>query len=255
MMRFFVPPEVVERTPVHLSGPLAHRLGRVLRLQAGDRVLLLDNTGWAYETELTAFDHDAIEGQVLRRILASGEPRAKITLYQALLKGDGFEEVLAKGTQAGVVEFVPLLCERCILGSLMDVEEHRRERWERIVRSAAEQSRRGRLPRIAPVTMWPLACQRALRTDIRLLPWEEASGFSLRQALEGVTQEGENERRSRPFSISLFIGPEGGLTPEEVQIARSNHIQVVTLGPRIFKAETAGLVATAAILYALGDLE
>ena len=100
MMRFFVPPETLERSPVHLSGPLAHRLGRVLRLQPGDRVLLLDNTGWAYETELTAFDHDAVEGQVLRRTLASGEPRAKITLYQALLKGDGFEEVRRPSSRA-----------------------------------------------------------------------------------------------------------------------------------------------------------
>ncbi len=258
MHRFFVPPEALASDPVVIGGQQAHRIGRVLRMAPGDRVLLLDNSGWAYETELSGFAPDQVEGHVLRKTLATGEPRAKISLYQALLKGDGFETVLEKCTEVGVVEFVPLLCERCIVGSLMDVEERRRQRWERIVRGAAEQSRRGRLPRVAPVTMWPLACQRARRTDLSLLPWEEATGPSLRAALESGKAEGEGEgahRPARPYSISLFIGPEGGLTPEEVQTAQASGIQVITLGPRILRAETAGLVAATAVLYGLGDLE
>ncbi len=254
MYRFFVPPETVQSEPVRLTGQPAHRIGRVLRMQPGDHVLLLDNSGWAYETELTTFGPEHVEGRIVRRVLATGEPRAKISLYQAVLKGEGFDEVLEKCTQIGVVEFVPVLCERCIVGGLLDLEERRRQRWERIIRSAAEQSRRGRLPRLGPVTMWPLACQRARRTDLSLLPWEEARGPSLRQALEGGAT-GHGESSHRPYSISLFIGPEGGLTAEEVQTAQANGIQVVTLGPRILRAEIAGLVAATAILYALGDLE
>ncbi|MDI7276031.1 MAG: RsmE family RNA methyltransferase [Anaerolineae bacterium] len=257
MYRFFVPPETVQSDPVLLTGQPAHRIGRVLRMQPGDRVLLLDNSGWAYETELTAFGPEQVEGHVVRKVLATGEPRAKISLYQALLKGDGFERVLEKCTEVGVVEFVPLLCQRCIVGSLLDVEDRRRQRWERIIRAAAEQSRRGRLPRLAPVIMWSLACERARRTDLSLLPWEEAREPSLRQVLQsGAQQEGRPvARQPRPYSISLFIGPEGGLTREEVQAAQANGVQVVTLGPRILRAETAGLVAATAILYALGDLE
>lgn len=255
MYRFFVAPEVLERDPVVLTGQPAHRIGRVLRLEPGDHVLLLDNSGWAYETELTAFGHDQVEGHVVHRVLATGEPRAKITLYQALLKGHGFETVLEKCTEIGVVEFVPLLCERCVVGSLVGVEGHRSQRWERIIRGAAEQSRRGRLPRLAPVTMWPLALQRARRTDLSLLPWEEAKGPSLRQVLGDRETPEKGGKPSRPYSISVFIGPEGGLTPEEVHLARSMDIQVVTLGPRILRADTAGLVAATAILYALGDLE
>lgn len=254
MYRFFVPPETVQRDPVVLTGQPAHRIGRVLRMAPGDHVLLLDNSGWAYETELTRFDSEQVEGHVVHKTLATGEPRAKITLYQALLKGHGFETVLEKCTEVGVVEFVPLLCERCVVGSLMGVESHRQERWERIIRSAAEQSRRGRLPRLAPVTMWPMACQRAQRTDLSILPWEEAKGTSLRQVLEAPPAT-ETARRARLYSISVLIGPEGGLTPEEVQVAESAGIQVVTLGPRILRAETAGLVVASAILYALGDME
>ncbi len=128
MHRFFVSPEVLAREPVVLSGQPVHRISRVLRMQPGDHVLLLDNSGWAYEVELTGFAQERVTGRVVRKSLASGEPRAKITLYQALLKGHGFETVLETCTQVGVVEFVPLLCERCIVGSLMDVEGHRRER-------------------------------------------------------------------------------------------------------------------------------
>ena len=256
LYRFFVEPETLQSEPVVLAGQQAHRIGRVLRMQPGDHVLLLDNSGWAYEVELTRFEREQVEGRVVRKTLAKGEPRAKITLYQAMLKGHSFEEVLQKGTEIGIVEFVPLLCERCVVGSLMGVEERRRQRWERIVRGAAEQSRRGRLPGLAPVTMWPLACQRARRTDLSLLPWEGATGPSLRQALTGQQPAGEGAGHpSRPYSISLFIGPEGGLTAEEVQVAQNCGVQVVSLGPRILRAETAGLVAAAAILYALGDLE
>jgi len=256
MHRFFVSPEVVQRDPVVLTGQVAHRIGRVLRMAPGDHVLLLDNSGWAFETELVHFESERVEGHVVHRVLATGEPRAKITLYQALLKGHGFETVLEKCTEVGIVEFVPLLCERCVVGSLMDVEGHRSQRWERIIRGAAEQSRRGRLPRLAPVTMWPLAIQRARRADLSILPWEGAGKPSLREVLEGHKGQGERPGRpSRPYSISLFIGPEGGLTEEEVQMARSADIRTVTLGPRILRAETAGLVAATAILFALGDME
>jgi len=253
--RFFVPPETLASDPVVVTGQQAHRIGRVLRLQPGDRVLLLDNSGWAYETELTHFERDQVEGHVLRKVLATGEPRAKITLYQALLKGRSFELVLEKCTEVGIVEFVPLLCERCVVGSLAGIEEHRYKRWGRILRGAAEQSRRGRVPRLAPVTMWPLALQRAQRADLCLLPWEEATRPSLREVLEKYKVGEGDSKHARPYSISLFIGPEGGLTPEEIHLAQSMGIQAITLGPRILRAETAGLVAASAILYALGDLE
>jgi 16S rRNA (uracil1498-N3)-methyltransferase len=302
MYRFFVPPETLQSEPVVLRDVQAHRISHVLRLTRGDKVLLLDNSGWAYELELTRFDRDAVEGRVVRKILASGEPRAKITLYQALLKGASFDLVLEKCTEIGVVEFVPLLCERCVVGSLMDAEDHRLKRWERIIRGAAEQSRRGRLPRLSPVTMFPLAIQRARRADLSVLPWEEAKGPSLsgalaelreslatmetpgadalavlRAALTGLEQalapaevSGEDTttlraalagyrdaagKLARPYTISLFIGPEGGFTKEEVQLARGEVIRPVTLGPRILRAETAGLAASAAILYAMGDME
>jgi len=118
MHRFFVPADCLKANPVTLGGPLAHQMADVLRLRPGERITLLDNTGWAYEVELTKVSAQQVEGEVRRKTLATGEPRTKITLYQALLKGDHFELVLQKGTELGIVDFVPLISERCVVAHL-----------------------------------------------------------------------------------------------------------------------------------------
>ncbi len=224
----------------------------MLRLRPGERILLLDNSGWSYETELTAVDKEMVTGRVVRKSLASGEPRTKVTLYQATLKASKFEWVLQKGTELGLVEFVPVISQRCTMSSLDTVGAEKLVRWNRIIAEAAEQSRRGRLPALRPVSLFPQACEMARRGGLSVVPWEEEQTVSLRQLLR--PQEEEGSTATRPFSVNIFVGPEGGLAPEEIEQARRFGITPVTLGPRILRAETAGLVAATAILYELGDL-
>lgn len=246
MHRFFIPPEWIDGRQVTLIEDIAHQLRHVLRMRVGERVILLDNSGWEREVELTRMTPNVVMGQVIEERLAVGEPRTKISLYQAVLKAQKFGWVLQKGTELGLVEFIPVICERSIVGDLEDVDR-KLGRWGRIIREAAEQSRRGQLPVLRPAMLFVQACQRAKRSGgLGLVPWEEETATSLKSALAGDT---------RPFSINLFIGPEGGLTADEVETARRYQVQPVSLGPRILRAETAGLVASAAILYALGDLE
>jgi 16S rRNA (uracil1498-N3)-methyltransferase len=183
----------------------------------------------------------------VHKSLAVAEPRTKITLYQALLKLDRFEWVLQKNTELGAVGFVPMITERCIIGSLEDISKTKTERWWRILMEAAEQSGRARLPTLRPAVMFPTACEDAARGGLTLIPWEEEKERSLRSVLR--------EAERPPFSINLFVGPEGGFTPEELAQAQRYGARPVTLGPRILRAETAGLVAAAAILHELGDLE
>jgi 16S rRNA (uracil1498-N3)-methyltransferase len=251
MFRFFVPPEWLGEDPIAITGALAHRLRNVLRLRSGEHIILLDNSGWSYETELVSVDAERVVGRVVRKSLAAGEPRTKVTLYQATLKGRNFELVLQKGTELGLVEFVPLICQRCVMSTLDTVGTEKTKRWQRIIAEAAEQSRRGRLPQLQPVTLFPQACEMARRADLSIVPWEEERDLSLRQLLR---PEDNGTARSRPFSINIFVGPEGGLTAEEIHRAKRFGIIPVTLGPRILRAETAGLVAATAILYELGDL-
>jgi len=258
MHRFFVSPDQLEGDRVVITGPAAHQIRNVLRLGPGDTIIVLDNSGWEQETEIVKVSRKQVVGRVLSRTLATGEPRTKVSLYLGVLKGGHFEFVLQKGTELGIVEFVPLISQRCVISSLDDVNK-KSDRWQRIIQEAAEQSRRGRLPRLESAMVFSRACERAKRTGgLSLMPWEDEEKVNLKL----VFGKGEKETKkssalifpARPFSVNLFIGPEGGFTLEEVFLAQQYGIIPITLGPRILRAETAGLVAAAAILYELGDL-
>jgi 16S rRNA (uracil1498-N3)-methyltransferase len=252
MHRFFIQPEWVQGRAVTLDGAVVHQIRHVLRLRPGAHILVLDNSGWEWKVELTRVSKNGVEGLTQGKSLTSGEPRTKITLYQGVLKGNRFEFALQKGTEVGIVEFVPVVSSRCVIADV-DAVEKKLGRWRRIVLESAEQAHRGRLPVIRPPMLFAAACERArLRGGLSILPWEE-SDTSLKLLLQGGDQAAETG--SRPFSINLFIGPEGGFAAAEVTLAQGYGVRPVTLGPRILRAETAGLVAVAAILYELGDLE
>jgi 16S rRNA (uracil1498-N3)-methyltransferase len=171
------------------------------------------------------------------------EPGTKITLYQALLKGSNFEFVLQKCTEIGVAVFVPVICERCVAG---EPDGKRLSRWRNIIIKAAEQSRRGKLPVLHNPVSFTRACRSA--SGISLLPWEGEKTRSIGDALQGYHQTEKIPK------FSIFIGPEGGFSSHEVDIAQSCGIEPVSLGPRILRAETAGLVTAAVTLYEFGEM-
>jgi 16S rRNA (uracil1498-N3)-methyltransferase len=174
------------------------------------------------------------------------EPHRSLTLYQCLLKGDRFEWVLQKGTELGVSRFVPVLSQRTVLRDPLRVEK-KRPRWEQIIREAAEQSHRGHLARLAPPLAFPEACEQgAAAHDLALIPWEEATEPGLLSLLSGLPSPVQR--------VALVIGPEGGFTRAEVDAAQRHGLQVVTLGPRVLRSETASVAALAIVLSALGEM-
>lgn len=245
MHRFFVPPDWIDYGKVILRGGLAQQLWNVLRLKPGDEITLLDNSGREYRVRLEKLEKDQAEGSIVDQS-PGHEPTARIALYQALLKGERFEFVLQKGTEIGVSDFIPLKCERCVAG---EPGEAKLERWRRIIREAAEQCGRARLPQLSPPLPLEEACQMA--PGRCLLAWEGERGKGLKDYLGELRSSGRLEE-SREFS--LFIGPEGGFSQREVQAAEDHGVMPVSLGRRILRAETAGLVAAAVILYELGEL-
>ncbi|HEX2912382.1 MAG TPA: RsmE family RNA methyltransferase [Chloroflexia bacterium] len=244
MNRFFVEAEVLATAPeVTLSGDLAHQLTRVLRLEAGDYILLLDGQGHEYEVELQEFRRlgktETAQGHIVAERDAVGESRLRITLYMGLLKGEKFDYVLQKGTEVGIAAFVPLLSERCVGQSA------RPERWRKIIREAAEQSRRGLLPALEETPVrFGAALERLKQTGMyALMAWEDEHARSLKELPSGLTE------------LALLIGPEGGFSAAEAEQARNAGVQTVSLGPRILRAETAGPVAAALALYQAGDMQ
>ncbi len=242
--RFFIPPNWITPPDVTLQGEVARQIKTVLRMQPGDEIVVLDNTGSEWQVQLTRVGQREARAQVIEQRPATGEPNVRLTLYQGTLKGQKFEWVLQKGTELGVAAFVPTLCRRSVVRS-PEVLLKKYSRWRQIIREAAEQSGRGKLPQLAqPVTL-ANAIARTQAADLVIMPWEEAGDGSLKKILG----------QAPAHDIALFIGPEGGFAPEEAAEAKQAGAKLVTLGRRILRAETAGLAACAAIFFALSEWE
>ena len=256
--RFFVAPEDIQGTVVHFNRDQSRQIANVLRLVPGTEVVVLDNSGWEFAVNLDSVSAQDTHGTVRTRALVSAEPRTKITLYLGLIRAPKFELVLQKGTELGVAAFVPMASQRCVVQAGDEIGPAKLERWQRIMVEAAEVVGRGKLPVIMPTVTFARACDQV--RGLSFLLWEEEKEFALREALARVSQDTNVAPRrsspsSRPFSVNLFIGPEGGFTPEEAARAGLAGVTAVTLGPRLMRAETASIAAVTAVLFALGDMD
>lgn len=234
--RFFIPAASLRGDPITVDGEALHHLRTVLRLAAGAEILLLDGAGGCCRARLENVGRDRAVALPLARWQA-GEDLCPLRLLQVLPKGDKFDLVLQKGTELGVTAFQPVLSSRAVARP----EAARTARWERIVREAARQSRRPRLPALEPL----LPLDRALAAasePLRLILWEEGAQ-PLATALP----------REAPGGVALLVGPEGGFSPAEVAQAQGGGFVPVHLGPRILRTETAGLAVAAVVQYLYGD--
>jgi 16S rRNA (uracil1498-N3)-methyltransferase len=228
--RFFVDEEIPEE-PV-LRGDQAHQIATVLRLRAGEHITLARD-GVEAVVELQAVEANEARGRVIRRGVCEAELAFDITLALPLLKGDHDEEVIEAVTQLGVHTIVPFVSARSVVRSLSPAK---RERWKRIAREAAETARRGRVPVIDELQEWG-----------RL--FDVLHGGAL------VAWEGEALQRLRDVmprsDLSLVIGPEGGIRPDEIEFARERGAITVSLGPRNLRSETAAIAAVSQVVALL----
>lgn len=242
MHRFFISLEAFTGDAVTITGGAARQITRVLRLKPGNRIVLLDNTGLEYETVITSIGRDEVKGKIVKKAPGVAEPGVNVTLCQALIKADKFEFVLQKGTELGVSAFLPFTSERCVVAK---PSEEKMARWHAVVREAAEQCGRAVLPVLYPPTDFESLCQPSPMPSMIL--WEHEASQGLSRALKGAAF-----RETHVFR--LLVGPEGGFTDAEMEMARRQEIVPVGLGKRILRAETAGLAAVSAIMYEMGEL-
>ncbi len=200
--RFFILASDIEGDQVRLSPEQSHQVQNVLRLRPGDDIIVLDETGIEYGVTLTTVEKREVIGQVTARQQARGEPTAQVTLFQSMLMREKFEWVLQKGTEVGVARFVPVLTERSLVRGKL-IEDTKLDRWRRIVIEAAEQSHRGRIPKIDQIVMFGEALSEVTEFDRCLIatPWHTGSG--LREALQGLG--------GKAASVALMVGPGRGL--------------------------------------------
>lgn len=238
--RFLVAPEALSGTHAVLTGPQLRHL-RARRLRSGGQLVLADGTGRQRQGVVISVDrHQAVIAlscdQPVRR-----DSALHLTLAQALLKGDKLDWVIEKATELGVAEFVLFTSERTVGRASAE----RNARWTRLARSAAQQCQRSRLPSIAgPVSFEHVIARRS--EALRLFFWEQQESGGLVEL-----------RRQHPKSSSILavVGPEGGFSPVEAQGAAAAGLQLLGLGPRILRAETAALTAISLCQFLWGDLD
>ena len=245
MHRFFVDEMGIQNGTAYLEATDARHLKQVLRLAPGDNIVLMDGKS-LYSAVLQAFEGERLRCAV-KEELPSPEAALRITLYQGLPKLDKLEWIIQKCTEAGVMEIVPLALSRCVMKVSAQDAKAKRERWQRIAREAAKQSGRAVVPDIALPLSLDKAIQQLKSHELVLVPWEEASTFGP----AGVYRQFPHVR-----DVAIVIGPEGGISPEEIEKLQKEAGAVpMTLGKRILRTETAGLAAAVSLLALWGDME
>ena len=240
MIRFFVTPSELSSQSCTLSGENAKH-AKVLRLKAGEEVLLCDGCG--RECLCRVADPETLTLSLGEIRPSQTEAAVKVSVYMAFPKADKLEHVIQKATELGAAEIVAFPSERCVSRPDEKSIQKKLDRWQKIAASAAEQSGRGVIPQVLALGSYGEALERAAKADKALLFYEHENTVTLHDALESGQWK----------TVSLLTGPEGGLEEREVSKALDAGLTVCTLGKRILRCETAPLCALSAVMYAAGE--
>lgn len=234
----YVPPAQISEDTIHINESERHHLLNVFRLRADDQVEVFDGVGNRYITSLCDTRTFPLQAKILQHQFHPHTP-PYITLFQGLPKFDKMDLIVQKTTEIGVNEIAPMICQRSILKSV--VQEKRTLRWQRIANEAAKQCKRPHFAHVfAPQRLEE--CLGRVDLDLLILLWESEK----RQGLKEILQT-----HGKTKSIGLFVGPEGGFTGEEVELAVQNGCVSTTFGDNILRTETAAIVGVASVMYEL----
>lgn len=219
---------------------------KVLRLTKGDKLEICNGEKMEYLSEITMISKDKIECIILQNMVSQSEPEIEITLFQSIPKTNKMDLIIQKCVEIGVKNIVPIITKRCVVKIKDNKSEIKKlDRWRKIALEAAKQSKRGIIPRINNVIEYPEIKRLVDDYDLILIPYELEKSESIKKVLKGT---------NNCKKIGIIIGSEGGFEEEEILDAIKWGVKPVTLGPRILRTETAGLVTLSIILYELGDL-
>ncbi len=242
MHRFFI--EQLFNEEMTITGTDAKHIGKVLRMQAGDKLQIVSDDGISALAEIKNISENAVSVRILEKLAKSHEPAVKITLAQGLAKGEKMDFIIQKAVELGVYSVVPVAMEHSVVRLDGAKADKKVERWQKIAEAAAKQSKRDIIPQVQKVQSVKemLANNNCAQ---KIIAYECEDQTSLKKALRAA--QGLSE-------LLLIIGPEGGISPSELELAREAGAVPVSLGRRILRAETAGLVAMSAVFYETGDL-
>ncbi|MCI9492104.1 MAG: 16S rRNA (uracil(1498)-N(3))-methyltransferase [Lachnospiraceae bacterium] len=239
MFQFFVSPGQITPEGVVITGSDVNHIKNALRMKSGEQVRVSDQQGGNFLCEVAAISQEQVALKIIRPCAGTELP-VKATLFQGLPKGDKMEMIIQKGVELGACEIVPVAMQNCVVKLDGRKAAARQARWQAIAESAAKQSKRSLIPQVLPVRSFAEAVEYAKTLDLCLMPYEQARGMAYTREVFGKIEKGS--------SVGIFIGPEGGFSPKEIQ-AVEGRMELVTLGNRILRTETAGVAALAMLAY------
>ena len=243
MARFFIAGTNFPNGRAIIRGRDADHI-RVLRLRAGDDIVICDGAGRDYKCRLVqTLEHEA-EAEVIEVVPCKAEPTVRTTVFAGLPKGERSDFLVQKCTEAGAAEIVFFSCTRCVAKAVN--MEKKLERWQRIAEEAAKQSGRGIIPQVRYEADFVAVLNGALHTDLPLFMYETGERETIRDAIEHTAQ---------PIaSAAIITGPEGGFAEFEADMARKLGMHICSMGERILRCDTAPVVALTALMYGTGNL-
>jgi 16S rRNA (uracil1498-N3)-methyltransferase len=245
MARFFLPKERIQDQRGTVVGDELAHLRKVLRLEPGDRFIVFDDTGWEHEAVVRSFGAQRGDIDILRSYQAERESALQITLALGLTKGEKMDFVVEKATELGVLNIVPFTSTYTVPKLDDRKAEARTERWKKIAVSAAKQSGRACLPKVYSFCGFREFVGKPWGDMLKLFFWEKEGQQTLKQV---------HDSQPDARAVLLVIGPEGGFSVEEADLAQRHGFRSVQLGPRILRAETAAVTALSLVQFLWGDL-
>ena len=238
--RIYTEQDLTAGTDMVLSGNAAHHAGRVLRMEAGQWLTLFNGDGLDYQAEILETGRKSLQVRITESADPGTEASLTITLGQVMSRGDRMDYAIQKATELGVTHIQPLTSERCEVKLSGDRERKRIANWKQVAISAAEQCGRARIPDIAsPLKLgeWLNACDQ----DLCLVLHDQGTPLG--------------DRTTKPDSVALLIGPEGGLAAHEIEMAQNAGFLPLALGPRVMRTETAPVAALSLCQWLWGDFQ
>ena len=245
MSKFFVKENQINNDKIHILGEDVNHIANVLRMKKEDEVQICNQeTGENYITKIISFSKDEIECEIVKKIIETVESNVDITLFQGIPKFDKMELIIQKNTEVGVKKIVPVLMERTVVKLNEKTANKKIERWQKIAEVAAKQSMRDIIPEIENIIKLQDITKQDY--DVVLVAYENEEKNMLKQELKKL--QGKDR-----YKIAIVIGPEGGISEKEIEILKNMGTSFVSLGKRILRTETAGIVMSGNIMYELED--
>jgi len=241
MNRFFISIDAIKDNEITISGSDVRHIRDVLRLKPGDKIIAVDGTSFEYLVDLKSVEKDKVIGEIVDKRKPLKEPSVSITLAQGIPKRDKMEIIIRMTTELGIKEIIPVMTERVVV---RDNFENKMLRWRKIALESAKQSGRLEIPLIREVMEFKDILADIKQWDLALIPWELFKERKLSDVLKNKDAK----------KVIIFIGPEGGFSHNEVNLAKEYGVVPISLGNRILRVETAGVVAVSLIMHEFNEI-